>query len=87
MSAAGLFAPFKAVGFVTDGNGFAVNRLGSETFIITSIGKSFQVRQTSLFKLVGHNDLLSFCFRFTGLISSLSVLFQGRLRARLVVFR
>ena len=38
-----LYTPYKAIGYVTDGNAFSVNRLGNETFLTTSIGKSFQV--------------------------------------------
>lgn len=38
-----LFAPYKAVGYVTNGSPFSVNRLGTETFLTMSIGKSFQV--------------------------------------------
>lgn len=38
-----LFCPYKAIGYVTDGNPFSINRLGNETFLTTSIGKSFQV--------------------------------------------
>lgn len=39
-----LYYPYKAVGYVTDGNPFFINRLGDETFLAVSIGKSFQVR-------------------------------------------
>ena len=46
--ATALYYPFKAVGYVTDGNPFFLNRLGDETFLTVSIGKSFQVRRTSL---------------------------------------
>lgn len=38
-----LYAPYKAIGMVTDGNPFIVNRLGEETFLMTSIGSMFQV--------------------------------------------
>ena len=38
-----LFIPFKAVGFVTDGRPFAINRLGGETFVTVSVGQAFQV--------------------------------------------
>lgn len=41
--ATALYYPYKAVGYVTDGNPFYVNRLGDETFLTVSIGKSFQV--------------------------------------------
>eukprot|EP00606_Chrysophyceae_sp_TOSAG23-5_P000671 GSChrysophyteH2.ASY1.ANO1.1331.1 assembled CDS len=38
-----LYTPYKAVGIVTDGKPFAVNRLGTETFLTVSIGSVFQV--------------------------------------------
>jgi U3 small nucleolar RNA-associated protein 21 len=38
-----LYAPFKSVGFVTDGNPFLINRLGEENFLVTSVGAAFQV--------------------------------------------
>ena len=38
-----LYSNYKAVGFVTDGNPFAINRLGDETFMTCSIGNCFQV--------------------------------------------
>ena len=40
---ASLYTPYKAVGYVTDGNPFVINRLGDDTFLTTSIGKAFQV--------------------------------------------
>lgn len=39
-----LFVPYRAVGLVTDGAPFHVNRLGDRAFITTSIGDAFQVR-------------------------------------------
>lgn len=39
-----LFIPYRAVGLITDGAPFHVNRLGDRTFITTSIGDAFQVR-------------------------------------------
>ena len=38
-----LYYPYKAVGYVCDANAFCINRLGDETFLAASIGKSFQV--------------------------------------------
>lgn len=43
MHQSALYIPYKAIGYVTDANPFVVTRLGDETFITTSIGKSFQV--------------------------------------------
>lgn len=37
-----LYAPYKAIGYVTDGP-FVINRLGEENFLVCSIGKCFQV--------------------------------------------
>ena len=38
-----LYSPYKAVGYVTDGTAYCINRLGDDTFLTTSIGKAFQV--------------------------------------------
>ena len=38
-----LYAPYRAIGYVTDGVPFIVNHLGDEIFLLFSIGKSFQV--------------------------------------------
>ena len=38
-----LYTPYKSIGLVTDGNPFAINRLGNEIFLVLSIGKSFQI--------------------------------------------
>jgi U3 small nucleolar RNA-associated protein 21 len=38
-----LYSSYKAIGYVTDGSNFIINRLGNEIFLTTSIGKSFQV--------------------------------------------
>lgn len=50
-----LYAPYKAVGYVTDGNPFFIHRLGEEIFIYTSIGKSFQVVFYSPFGVASSN--------------------------------
>lgn len=39
-----LFAPFRAVGLITDDVPFAVQRRGKETYVTLSVGKSWQVR-------------------------------------------
>lgn len=39
-----LFVPYRAVGLITDGAPFHINRLGDRAFITTSIGDAFQVR-------------------------------------------
>lgn len=38
-----LYSPYRAIGYVTDGAPFAINRLGEATFITTTTGKAFQV--------------------------------------------
>lgn len=43
MSAVSLYTPYRAIGYVTDGNPFVVYTLGTENFITCSIGQSFQV--------------------------------------------
>ena len=43
---ASLYSSYKAIGYVTDGNPFSVNRLGDDNFLTTSIGTSFQVYRT-----------------------------------------
>jgi hypothetical protein len=43
LSASKLYYPYRALGVVTDGVPFVLNRLGEECFVTTSVGKSFQV--------------------------------------------
>jgi hypothetical protein len=45
LSASKLYYPYRALGVVTDGVPFVLNRLGEECFVTTSVGKSFQVQQ------------------------------------------
>ena len=39
-----LFQAYRAIGLVTDGNEFTVQRLGKETFVTVTLKKSFQVQ-------------------------------------------
>lgn len=39
----GLFEPFRALGYITDGVPFAVQRRGMETFVTLSVGKAWQI--------------------------------------------
>ncbi|KAJ6860108.1 hypothetical protein NC651_036448 [Populus alba x Populus x berolinensis] len=39
----GIFEPFRAIGYITSGVPFSVQRLGTETFVTVSVGKAFQV--------------------------------------------
>ena len=62
-----LYAPYKQVGFVTDGIGFNLNQLGEEKFLTVTIGNSFQVFRV---------DKLTVCLvskEAPGKISSLAV--------------
>ncbi len=43
-----LFAPFRALGYITDGVPFAVQRRGKEAWVTVSVGKCWQVWMTSL---------------------------------------
>jgi U3 small nucleolar RNA-associated protein 21 len=38
-----LFVPYKAIGYVTDGRPFCAHRLGSDVFLLASLGSAFQV--------------------------------------------
>jgi U3 small nucleolar RNA-associated protein 21 len=38
-----LFTPYRAIGSITDGAPFGINRLGDVTFITTTVGNAFQV--------------------------------------------
>lgn len=39
----GIFEPFRALGYITDGTPFSVQRRGLETFVTVSVGKSWQI--------------------------------------------
>ena len=43
-SSSALFVPFRALGLISDGVAFALQRRGKETFLVTSVGTSWQVR-------------------------------------------
>ena len=44
-----LFQPFRALGYITDSVPYSVQRLGRESFVTVSVGKSWQVRCSSLY--------------------------------------
>ncbi|KAF9597469.1 hypothetical protein IFM89_018915 [Coptis chinensis] len=48
----GIFEPFRAIGYITSGVPFSVQRLGTETFVTVSVGKSFQVYDCAKLTLV-----------------------------------
>ncbi|KAL2634137.1 hypothetical protein R1flu_005616 [Riccia fluitans] len=39
----GIFEPFRALGYVTDGTPFSIQRRGLETYVTVSVGKSWQI--------------------------------------------
>ncbi|KAK9049733.1 hypothetical protein SSX86_031298 [Deinandra increscens subsp. villosa] len=39
----GIFEPFRAIGYITSSVPFSVQRLGTETFVTVSVGKSWQI--------------------------------------------
>jgi hypothetical protein len=48
-----LFKPYRALGYVTDGVPFVLQHHGTETFVITSIGKSYHLYNVSVFIVIG----------------------------------
>lgn len=65
-----LYAPFKAIGYVTDENPFKINRLGDEIFLTVSVGHHFQVYRV---------NKLTVCLvskRCPGLIKALEVIYE-----------
>lgn len=47
-----LFKPFRALGYITDDVAFAVQRRGKETYVTVSVGRTWQVYNTSKLTLV-----------------------------------
>lgn len=43
MASGALFAPFRALGLITDDVPFVMQRMGRETFVTVSVGKTWQV--------------------------------------------
>ncbi|KAF5748637.1 Transducin family protein / WD-40 repeat family protein [Tripterygium wilfordii] len=48
----GIFEPYRAIGYITSGVPFAMQRLGTETFVTVSVGKAFQVYNCAKLTLV-----------------------------------
>jgi U3 small nucleolar RNA-associated protein 21 len=48
----GIFEPFRAIGYITSGVPFSVQRLGTEAFVTVSVGKAFQVYNCAKLTLV-----------------------------------
>ncbi|KAM7513778.1 hypothetical protein LguiA_003361 [Lonicera macranthoides] len=44
----GIFQPFRAIGYITSSVPFSVQRLGTETFVTVSVGKSWQIYNESM---------------------------------------
>ncbi|XP_058068538.1 U3 small nucleolar RNA-associated protein 21 homolog isoform X2 [Magnolia sinica] len=48
----GIFEPFRAIGYITTGVPFTVQRLGTETFVTVSVGKAWQIYDCAKLTLV-----------------------------------
>ncbi|KAL4383697.1 hypothetical protein GQ457_15G029390 [Hibiscus cannabinus] len=48
----GIFEPYRAIGYITSGVPFSVQRLGTETFVTVTVGKAFQIYNCSKLNLV-----------------------------------
>lgn len=58
-----LFAPYRALGYITDDVPFAIQRRGKETYVTVSIGKAWQVsRLIRLFPRDPSAACMSNCF-------------------------
>ena len=77
MSTTALYSPYKAVGYVTDGNPFCINRLGEDTFLTTSVGKAFQVGALifTLLRLPTYPDMPTLRFLTNSLLLNTGVSF------------
>ena len=47
-----LFAPYRAVGLVTAGEGLSLQSLGTATFLSTPVGRGYQLYDTAHLELV-----------------------------------
>lgn len=54
----GIFEPYRAIGYITAGVPFSVQRMGTETFVVVSVGKAFQVYNCAKLTLVAVGPLL-----------------------------
>jgi hypothetical protein len=43
----GIFEPYRALGYVTDGTPFSLQRRGMENFVTVSVGKAWQIYNVS----------------------------------------
>ncbi|XP_038987551.1 WD repeat-containing protein 36 [Phoenix dactylifera] len=48
----GIFEPYRAIGYITSGVPFSVQRLGTETFVTVSVGKAWQIYDCAKLTLV-----------------------------------
>ncbi|KAJ0968681.1 hypothetical protein J5N97_021558 [Dioscorea zingiberensis] len=48
----GIFEPYRAIGYITSGVPFSVQRLGTETFVTVSVGKAWQIYNCAKLNLV-----------------------------------
>ena len=84
-----IFSPFRVIGNVSNGTPFAVGTLGTTFYIVTSVGKSFQIYDANnlhlLFLSEGETESLITCFAthhhyvFAGFGSKVGVYKRGKL--------
>ena len=55
----GIFEPYRAIGYITSGVPFSVQRLGTETFLTITVGKAFQIYNVNFFNFLFFVFLLS----------------------------
>lgn len=56
--AMGIFEPYRAIGCITSGVPFSVQRLGTETFVTVSVGKAWQIYDVSFLCCKVHSSLV-----------------------------
>lgn len=62
----GIFEPYRALGYVTDGTPFSVQRRGTENFVTVSVGKAWQIYNVSIsFSIWVYCASLCFCLHRT----------------------
>ncbi|KAK6916926.1 WD40 repeat [Dillenia turbinata] len=54
----GIFEPYRAIGYITSGVPFSVQKLGTETFVTVSVGKSWQIYDCAKLNFVIAGPLL-----------------------------
>lgn len=72
----GIFEPFRAIGYITSSVPFSVQRLGTETFVTVSVGKSWQI----------YNVILDFLLYYAFKLFEGSLLMSGHIDLCLELF-